>query len=73
VGEADRDRGFARQREAQRRAWLALSHRERLAWLEEAKRFAAAALAAAARRRREPEAGREEDRDRDPSAPGRGA
>lgn len=49
MGEGDRDRGFALHREAQRRAWLALSHRERLAWLEEAKRFAALALGAARR------------------------
>lgn len=54
MAEADRDRGFALQREAQRRAWLALSYRERLAWLEDAKRFAAVALEAARRREREP-------------------
>ena len=54
MSEIDRDRGFALQREAQRRAWLALSYRERLAWLEEAKRFAALALAAARRRQRGP-------------------
>jgi len=54
MSEIDRDRGFALQREAQRRAWLALSYRERLAWLEEAKRFAALALAAAGRRQRGP-------------------
>jgi len=47
MGEADREHGFALHREAQRRAWLALSHRERLEWLEEAKRFAALALGAA--------------------------
>lgn len=60
--EADRDRGFALSREAQRRAWLALGYRERLAWLEDAKRFAARALAAAAARRaerRKPEPGPE--------------
>jgi len=49
MGETDRDLGFALQWWAQRRAWLALSHRERLAWLEEAKRFAALALSAANR------------------------
>ena len=54
---ANRARGFALHREAQRRAWLALSYRERLAWLEEAKRFATGALAAARRRRRGPAAG----------------
>jgi len=51
--EVDRERGFALQREAQRRAWLALSPRQRLAWLEEAKRFAARASIAPRRRRRE--------------------
>ncbi len=49
--EAQRERGFALHEEQQRRAWLALSYRERLIWLEEAKRFAARALAAAARRK----------------------
>jgi len=49
--ERDAEPGFAAHRRAQRRAWLALNHRERLAWLEQAKRFAARALAAAARRR----------------------
>lgn len=49
--EAERERGFALHEEEQRRAWLALSYRERLLWLEEAKRFAARALAAAARRK----------------------
>ena len=52
MDETKRARGFELQREAQRRAWLALSHRERLAWLEEAKRFAARAVAAARERRR---------------------
>lgn len=44
---ADSDRGHTLHREAQRRAWLALTARERLAWLEEAKRFAARALGTA--------------------------
>jgi len=55
--EVDREGGFALQREAQRRAWLALSHRQRLAWLVEAKRFAARALAAARRRQRGQDSG----------------
>ncbi|MGH7336204.1 MAG: hypothetical protein ACREI7_01380 [Myxococcota bacterium] len=50
MDETERARGFELHREAQRRAWLALSYRERLAWLEEAKRFAALALTAARRR-----------------------
>jgi len=51
MAETERERGFALHEEQQRRAWLALSYRERLIWLEEAKRFAARALAAAARRK----------------------
>ena len=43
--------GFEEERRAQRRAWLRLSHRQRLEWLEQAKRFAARALAAARARR----------------------
>lgn len=31
--------GWARHRDAQRRAWLRLSYRERLSWLERAKAF----------------------------------
>lgn len=51
----DRDSWDAHQTRARRRAWLALGHRERLLWLEEAKRFAERALSAAdARRRRRP-------------------
>jgi len=50
--EPDREQGFAAHRRAQRRAWLALDPRARLAWLEQAKRFAARALAAASRRRK---------------------
>jgi hypothetical protein len=37
-------------RREQIRAWLRMSYVERLAWLEQAKRFAARALEAAARR-----------------------
>jgi hypothetical protein len=44
-------RAFARQRDAQRRAWRRLSYRERLVWLEQAKQFAVRALAAARVRR----------------------
>ncbi len=43
--------GFEAQRAEQRRAWLRLSHRERLAWLEQAKAFARRALEAARARR----------------------
>ena len=43
--------GFERHRREQRRAWLRLSYRERLEWLEQAKRFAARALEAARARR----------------------
>jgi hypothetical protein len=48
----DRSRaaGFEAHRREQRRAWLRLTYRERLAWLEQAKRFAARALGAARRR-----------------------
>jgi hypothetical protein len=38
---------FEAQRREQRRAWLRLSPRERLDWLEQAKRFAARSLHAA--------------------------
>jgi hypothetical protein len=43
--------GYDTHRDAQRRAWLRLSYRQRLDWLEQAKRFAARALAAARARR----------------------
>ena len=43
--------GWELHREEQRRAWLELSHAERLRWLEEAKRFARKALDAARERR----------------------
>jgi len=43
--------GWDEHREAQRRAWLRLSHAERLRWLESAKRFAKAALEAARERK----------------------
>lgn len=39
-------------RREQARAWLRTSYRQRLDWLEQAKRFAARALDAAKRRRR---------------------
>ncbi len=41
---------FDAQRREQPRAWLRTSYAQRLAWLEQAKRFAAKALAAAAAR-----------------------
>ena len=43
----------AEHERAQRRAWLGLSYAQRLAWLEDAKRFAALHCGAAKRRRRE--------------------
>jgi hypothetical protein len=43
--------GWAGAEDAHRTAWGALSHRERLRWLWEAKLFARRALEAAARRR----------------------
>jgi hypothetical protein len=43
--------GFEAQRAEQRRAWLRLTPRERLAWLEQAKAFARRALEAARARR----------------------
>jgi hypothetical protein len=46
-----RTAGYGAHREAQRLAWLRLSHRQRLDWLQHAKRFAARALAAARARR----------------------
>ena len=47
MGERDARASFEAQRREQRRAWLRLTPRERLDWLEQAKRFAARALAAA--------------------------
>jgi hypothetical protein len=44
--------GFEAHRRAQQRAWLRLSYRQRLDWLEQAKRFAARAVATARARRR---------------------
>ena len=41
------DKSFDAQRREQIRAWLRTSYAQRLAWLEQAKRFAASALAAA--------------------------
>jgi hypothetical protein len=50
--------GWERHREEQARAWLRLSHAERLAWLEEAKRFAQRWLGVAHRGPREIEGAR---------------
>ena len=52
MGERDARASFEAQRREQRRAWLRLTPRERLDWLEQAKRFAARALAAARARKR---------------------
>jgi hypothetical protein len=46
-------KAFEQRRAEQRRAWARLSYRERLAWLEQAKQFAAKALAAARARKGE--------------------
>jgi hypothetical protein len=46
-------KAFEQRRAEQRRAWARLSYRERLAWLEQAKQFAAKALAAAHARKGE--------------------
>ena len=50
-------------REAQRRAWLRLSHVERLRWLEQAKRFARLALEAARKRRQRADPASESDQE----------
>jgi hypothetical protein len=50
MDDIERKRSFDLHREQQRRAWLALSPRERLTWLEQAKEFAARAVAAARKR-----------------------
>jgi len=51
MAEHGAESGFERHRREQRRAWLRLSYRERLEWLEQAKRFATRALEAARERR----------------------
>jgi hypothetical protein len=50
MSETPRDDGFEAHRREQRRAWLRLTHRQRIEWLEQAKRFAARALEAAKKR-----------------------
>ena len=50
MNDRTRDAGFEEHRREQRRAWLRLTHRERLLWLEQAKRFVARALSAARER-----------------------
>lgn len=52
MGEPDPRASFEAQRREQRRAWLRLTPRERLEWLEQAKRFAARAVGAARARRK---------------------
>jgi len=47
-----RSDAYEKARSEQARAWLRTSYRQRLDWLEQAKRFAAKALGAAKRRRR---------------------
>jgi predicted GIY-YIG superfamily endonuclease len=50
MGDRDVNARFEEHRREQRRAWLRLTHRQRLDWLEQAKRFATRALAAARER-----------------------
>ena len=52
MNEAKRESGYDEHRREQRRAWLRLSHLQRLEWLEQAKIFAARALEAAKQRAR---------------------
>jgi hypothetical protein len=47
MSEAEQQSGIDEQHRAQRRAWLRLTHLQRLEWLEQAKCFAARALEAA--------------------------
>jgi hypothetical protein len=54
------DQAHSAVREAQARAWLRTTFRQRLDWLEQAKRFAARALAAADRRRQRDSRGGDE-------------
>ena len=50
MSEPAKTSAFDAHRREQIRAWLRTSHAQRLAWLEQAKQFAARALAAAAKR-----------------------
>jgi hypothetical protein len=50
MSEAVKEDAFDAHRREQRRAWLRLTHRQRLEWLEQTKRFAALALEAARKR-----------------------
>jgi hypothetical protein len=47
--------GWKVHEQAQRRAWLSLSYRQRLDWLWQAKMFAARALGAAQRKNDQPQ------------------
>jgi hypothetical protein len=49
MSEHERAEGWRAHVVEQRRAWQRLSHADRLAWLEQAKRFCAEALGAARR------------------------
>jgi hypothetical protein len=53
VTDGERFEAWERRRREQVRAWLHRSYGERLAWLEQAKRFAATAMQAARKRRRD--------------------
>jgi hypothetical protein len=50
MSEAPSENALDSHRSEQRRAWLRLTHRQRIEWLEQAKRFAALALEAARKR-----------------------
>lgn len=50
MSETTNSRAFDDHRSEQRRAWLRLTYRQRIEWLEQAKQFAARALEAAKKR-----------------------
>ena len=54
MGDSSKDAGWRAHEAEQLRAWKQLSYRERLAWLWQAKLFAARAMAAAKQRRSRP-------------------
>lgn len=54
MDETQRSEAFEQVAREQRRAWLATTPEQRIAWLEQAKRFAAQALEAARERHRKP-------------------
>jgi hypothetical protein len=70
---SEHDSGWERHTIEQRRAWLRLSHVERLRWLEQAKQFKELALGAARHRRREDEEEKDPAKRTGPSGPIDGA